>query len=394
MAGLAPLQLCHTTEIELQRIAGCAYSDIETGRNTYKVAEAIQRHTRTDLTEIVSAMPVKPGDLNCSTVDVRVKYIKPDCGQDSMSCDDVLFDCEIGSSPVEEYETCPVTIDDCVADTFSVSAEAFNCDCATTVTNELRVKMARSVRKGYATFSKKLAEKLATGVGTSYDGETYLKLKLFCEDLKGKLELQPQGTYAIKQEILKQAPNCVESPIIVTGSEKVAAYQHFAAGGFFDGTQTAGQNASALGDNIYYDPVMAEALSDSKVGCDGAVSFIPGSISLLEWYCFDNPNYSTTPNGRVSWAPQFVGQKLVRQKVDIGTPILGVPFVVDLQIQYDECAGKGGAVTYKWRKCFDLFKLPQEAFCEGSTYNFCNLWEVVCEPYTCGDICTPCPEEG
>ena len=138
---------------------------------------------------------------------------------------------------------------------------------------------------------------------------------------------------------------------------------------------------------------MAAVLKDSPVGCDGAVSFLPGALHLLEWFCFDNEEFSTSPGNRVIYEPSFVGNSLVRQRIDLGTPILGVPFWVDMEIRYDECKGKGGTVTYKWRKSFGLFKTPQEAFCQNATWNHCNLWKVSCAPYTCDDICTPCATE-
>ncbi len=349
MAGIAPLQLCHTLELELQKIAGCLYDNIEVGRNTYKAAEAIERHTRTDLTEILQGMSVRPNDPDCSTVNVTVKYRKPECDVKSLTCDEVNFTCETAVSQSEEYESCQVTMNECVADQFSVSADAFNCDCTSTVNQEVAIKLANSVRRGYAQYSKILGEKIVAGAGKSYDGEDFLKLKLFCEDLKGKLELQPQGTYAIKQEYMKQSPNCAENPVIITGSEKVAAYDYMASNGVYNGTNTPGANARPLPNNIYFDPAIASALGSTPTGCDGAVSFLPGSVSLLEWFCFDNPNFAATPGGRVAWAPQFVGTRIVKQKVDVGTSVLGVPFVVDLMIIYDECAGKAGTVTYKWK---------------------------------------------
>lgn len=388
MAGLAPLQLCHTTELELQRIAGCLYDNIETGRNNYQVAAAIQANTRTDLTEVVSAMPVRPNDPNCSTVDVRVKYRVPDCDTTPKDCADISFTCGVGTASSEKYESCAVTMDECVGDEFTVAAGSYNCDCATTVTQELAIKLANSVRKGYAQYSAKLGEKLAAGVGTTYDGEAFKKLKLFKEDKDGCLQLQPLGLAALGKEYMKQSPNCTDSPIIITGSEKIYDYNYAATNGIFNNTMTQGANAKPLGSNIYYDPALAALLAASPAGVEGAVAFLPGSVSLLEHFKFDNPLFEKTPGGRVIYAPSFVGTKLVRQRVDVGTPILGVPFEVDLQIEYLECEGDAGMVVYKWKKSFDLFKIPQGAFCPDKEFNFCTLWSVVCEPYTCADSCT------
>lgn len=389
MAGLAPLQLCNILETELQKIAGCLYDNIEVGRSNYKAAQVIEANTRTELTEMVSAHPIKPDDLNCTTIDVRVNYKKPNCNPEPKDCATVTFGCTTAASSAQEFESCRVTMEECVADEFTVKASAFDCDCLTTVTDELAVALTNSVRAGYKDYTKKLLTKVAAGVGKTYDGADVIELKLFKEDKDGCISLQPMGAYRMKQEAMRQSPNCPFSPVSITGSEKFDAYNEMINGGYFAGTNTTAQNATQL-QGFVYDPCVAEILKDTPATCEGALHFLPGSISLLEWYCFDNANYAVTPGGRIAWAPQFMGNKILRQKVDVGTEILGVPFTVDLEMFYDECDTKGGSVTVRWRKCFDVFKIPQEAFCPGTEYNHCFLSNIICDAYTCQDICTPC----
>lgn len=395
MATVQPLQLCHSFEVELQRLQNCWYDNIEVGRNTYKTAEMLTRSARTDLTSIINTMPVRPGDLSCATADVRVRYRKPDCGDTAKDCSTVTFDCTEVTAVKDEYEACTVTVDNCVAEEFAIRAIDYNCDCHISANQELAIQLATKVRKMYADYNKQLASMVAASSGKLYDGSDFAKLKLFCPDVaSSKLELQPYGLYALEREYNRQSPNCsMEDVMFITGSEKFRAYDYAASMGVFNNTLSQGQNASPLGDRFVYDPVMAQALDTSSAGKEGAIAFAKGSLSILEWFVFENDNYKTDSSGRVSWAPAQNGNTLVRQKVDVGTPILGVPFVVDLQMQYNECSVLGGSISYKMKKNFGLFKTPQEAFCTptGATdnqFNFITMWQVANEAVTDADICT------
>ena len=386
-------QLCNILDTELNKVAGCLYSSIETGRQNYGTARAIEAHTRTDLTRPISARFTKK-DLNCTDASITVQYKTPDCDDSAMECSDVQFNCSHGETERDTWKECPVTIDDCVAYQFSLDFDEINCDCQNNENLQLVSSLQRAAQKMAAQYNKKLAAAVVGGVGQTYGGEDYLKLKLL-KEVDGCLAPNAMGPAAIAKEYQKQAPNCALNPFIVTGSEKVFDYNYAINNNIFANTNSDAQNAQSL-NGVYYDPELAALLATSPMGVDGAISVLPGSLSLLEVFHFENATtrIGTGPGGRHIFTPvQANGNSekiIVRQKVDL-SPFLGFRFVVDMEIVYDFCASICGKVTYKFKKCFGLFKLPQDALCPGSTHNYCVGWKISCEPYTCEDSCTVVP---
>lgn len=386
MAGLSPLKICHTMEFELQN---CQVANAESGRNTYKILEALNNHGRTSLTQVISAHPVKPNDPTCTTVNMFVKYKKPNCSPASKSCEKVTLDCSPITTTAIEYENCQITMNKCVAGGFEISADQFDCDCNTTVGTEFRELLKREAIAMIEDYQRQLFTAIASGAGKTHDGKDCLSVPLFCNDEKGKLSLQPEGMYALKNEFKEQSPKCSDEPIIITGSKKLDAYNYLSQQGLYAGTTTTAANAGPLSGNYYYDPEAAEIMNTLFSKPDGGIAFLPDSLSVLEWYCFENANNQLMPGGRLAWEPTFVGSNVVRQKMDIGTPTIGIPFIVDALGYYEECSGKSGKVIWKFQKLFDVFKTPQEAICPGATHNYCVPIEISCESFSCNAICTP-----
>ena len=230
-----------------------------------------------------------------------------------------------------------------------------------------------------AAYQKKLIAKLHAGVGTHFDGTAGAKsLYLYDDDNKP----QPRGMFDLSEEYSDQNPNCPEEPVILTGSRKFKAYDcdRSVFAGNKDGFDP---NSSCynLG-NVYYDKTVQQCLQAIDPALtDAVIGFLPGTVHIAEYYDFESELSTINPSGRSVFAPMQNSGSVLRQKVDVGSSTIGIPFVVDLQIVYAECEGLGGTVTYTWKKTFDLCKVPQGAFC--STYNYCTLWNVDCGTVTC-----------
>ena len=386
MATGAPVtskDLCLATETNLSIMQDCKNPDTNRNDFAFQGVRAILDSQDEEMIYSNAANQNKPGDADCPARTVYLKYLKPDC-EETASMDCVGdWDCETGVEEKLTYERVAIELTECIEDSFTVKPESFRCQCDSDPITELQTKLTRSVRKGMAAYQKKLIEKMYAGVGTSYNGTTgALPLNIF--DASGKP--QPMGLFSLQNEYSKQNPNCPDQPIILTGSEKFNAYQ-CASNVFRGNTDGYDPNSSCYNiNNVYFDRTVQQCLAtlDPEL-TNGVLAFLPGSVHVAHYYDFESEYSSVNPAGRSVFAPMQSSGSVLRQKVDVGTPTLGIPFVVDLQIIYKECEGLGGTITYKWRKCFDLCKIPQGAFC--STYNYCTLWNVDCVDTDCTTLC-------
>ena len=304
-----------------------------------------------------------------------LKFLKPDCDV-SVATTVPDFTCTDETDTPLEYDTVPITVADAVGDTFTIDANLYDATCEDPM-KELQAKIKRSVRRGMKQYQDKLVTKMHTNVGAYADGTTLTKdLLLFTS---GQAKPQPMGWNTLVNEYSQQSPVSGETPYVISGAEKMQAYQYASSvfSGNVDGFDP--NKASSTGANIYFDRAVQPVLAGIDALLTSAVlAFLPGSVTIAEWFKFDNPNHAVNPNGRSVYAPVQSSGTITRQKVDLGTPTLGIPFVVDLQIEYRECDNK---VVYKWRKDFDLCHLPQSAFC--STFNYTTLWNIDCGDVDC-----------
>ena len=304
-----------------------------------------------------------------------LKYLTPDCTVDAATTVPT-FTCTDETDTPLVYETVPITVDDAVGDTFTIDASLYDVTCEQPI-RELQEKLKRSVRKGMAQFQKKLITKMHTNVGAYADTTVATKdLLLFTS---GQAKPQPMGWNSLINEYSQQSPNSPEMPVILSGAEKMQAYSY--ASNVFSGNVDGfdANKGYTAGTDLYFD----RAVQTTLVGIDAlltsaVLAFMPGSVTIAEWFKFDNPIHAVNPNGRSVYAPVQSSGLITRQKVDVGTPTLGIPFEVDLQIEYRECDNK---VVYKWRKDFDLCHIPQGAFC--STFNYTTLWNIDCGDVDC-----------
>ena len=372
---------CLKTQLELENIVGNLYTSIERQGKTWGTAAAVEQSSNGSFLSVIDKRKARPGDPGCTEVNLDVKHRIPDCGV----IDDTIhpFDCSDIAAVRETYAYDRISIDDGVSTKFSVQEDMFNCSCEFPV-EELAIKLSNEVRKLYTKYNNKLLTKLAAGVGSLYQDTaltsvTPAKLKLFRETPDGVVVPQPMGLYDLVYEYNRQLPDGGSSPLLVSGSKRVGAYE-FSEGVFSGNVDGKDATRKGLG-NVFTDWDMPSVLTGGAAS-EPMISFLPGTVELLDFYTFDNPDKKVGRDGNISWAPVKATNELVRIKIDLGTPILGRKFVVDMEIFYKSCENK---VIYTITKLFDLWQMPQGAFCAGDTHNYRLLWDVIASEYDAAD---------
>lgn len=379
---------CLKTEIELQNIAGGLYQNLQLDGRTFGTAAAIEDNTGTALTNIMNVRKASPDGANGVKYDV--KYQIPRC--DETATDDVDFDCVIPAAAQPDYGYEEMYFNNYVAEEFSMRSALFDTRCEDP-SMELAKELAHRVQSMYTKYNRKLTTMLNAKAGTVY-GETDdtqttnlapASLKLFKPLPDGSSAPQPMGLNEMLYQYQRMAPSGAAMPVMVGDSKALSAF-NFAQplyGGNEDGLDINNVGNSIRG--TYLDWSITSTLAGGPA-LNPVLSFLPGSIELVEFFRFDNPNDNIGPDGRITWAPVQASGTLTRQRVDVGTPILGRRFDVDLQIHFDECTN---TVSYKMRKEFDLFNIPQAAFCTDAYWNYIMLWDITCEAYNCVDVLNP-----
>lgn len=376
MAGKASDLMCLQTERQLE--FGCLDKQ---GDDCFSFAGLAAIEDAQDERTIITS--ARPGDPDCPDRTVDIKYLLPDCDPivdeecGELTCDDVE------DVPLE-YGKCALEVNQCVYEEFSLDANRFVCDCVD-YNEEFQEKLRRAGMKMIKRYQNKLIKSLLAGVGTSYAGTAgALTLPLFTDDAKP----QPSGLTLIQSEYGKQAPNCDRDPILISGSDKL---NHYLCGSRLFAGNTDGfdpNKACFQLDNIYFDRAVQKCLQEADPSLKSPVlSLLPGAVRILEWYCYDNPLFQQSASGRQVFAPLQSSGTVLKQKVDIGTSLIGRPFTVDMLMHVVECHKKGFKVIVKMRKDFDLFKIPQDKFCPDATYNYCNLWDIACQTMDCDSLC-------
>lgn len=377
---------CLKTEIELSRIAGGLYQSIQRNGRTFGTAAAIEDNRGGSLTAATNPRKAIPDGAPGTGVKVDIKYALPDCAETATAAPG--FDCTDETPSAMGYGYEEFYFDNAVGEKFTVSQALFDNTCEDT-REELARKLAYHVESMYSKYNSALTTELAASVGSTYyepagvlTSVTPAELKLFRLDASGASVPQPMAIYDLVHEYERQNPAGGRQPVIIGGTKALGAFQmgNDVFRGNTDGLD-AGNITNPLR-NIYMDWQLPTIVPPA-VAANPVLSFLPGSIELVEFWEFDNDEKMIADDGRITWAPVQASGTLIRQKVDVGTPVIGRPFVVDMQIKYDECTNQ---VTYTMRKDFGLFKIPQAAFCAGTTWNYNMLWNVTCDAYNCADV--------
>lgn len=343
------------------------------------------------INDVMNVRKASPTATNGVKYDV--KYRKPVCGESAT--DDVSFDCETPAKALEEFGYNEFYFDDYVAEEFSLSADDYDLNCEDPSQALARI-LATKAESMITKFNRKVAAKLVARAGSTFAGTdatsvTPAKLKLFKPLADGSSVPQPTGLYDLSYDYMRMNPMGGQQPVLIGSTKAIGAFS--ATSGLYDGN-VDGLDVNDFRNNLsgaYMDYSLPTTLAGSPA-LNPIISFLPGAVELVEFYRFDNPSHRIVDGGRVVWLPEPIrgSGTMLRQKVDIGTPVIGRPFIVDMQVRYDECTN---TISYKMRKEFDIWTIPQDAFCEGTTWNYIQLWDAVCEAYNCIDVVgEPAPE--
>lgn len=314
---------------------------------------------------------------------VTVEYLKPDCGSAS-ECSDISFDCTDVSDDVETHGYDRLSIDSCTGAEFSVDHDYFTDNCIG-LAEDLMHKMRAALRKMVYAENVAAINYLLAQAGNYFalSGDTAQSSTASpyaLPVLNASFEPQPMGFFPLINQYQEMGVGDRE-PYVVSGSLKLKGYAWADMKGIFSQGQDDGINPNFMTiPNFYYDKLV-----DGTVGTsDYAFSFIPGSIANLSWHEFDNPDASTTPDGRKVWAPIQAAGRVVRQKIDIGAPF-GVSYPVDAMIYYDDCNNK---VNFKFRRYYDFWRIPDDAFVDACNqkYNYILAWTIAAEALDSSDF--------
>jgi hypothetical protein len=384
MALVTDQFLCLRTQATLDQISDGLYTNLETGIYTNALSDAIDASDNGALSQVTNQTKLAPGDATCTEINATVKIQVPDCGDNA--CAAIAMDCNISATNPETYVHDQVTYDDSVCHEFSVAAEDFDCSCDDPF-RELATKMYNAARKMKKEYNDILAANLVGEVGEDFAGNNTAlfpkPLKLLFENANGQIQPQPMGLFSIDQEYDYQAPHRTVNPVIVTSSQKFRAYLY--AQGIYAGNDEGADGSRKSMPNVFYDPALLDAVTAAGGPTTApAISWLPGSLSLLKWYDYGHPEHQV--QGTSFFEGMVRQDRMVRTIMDIGTPTMGTPFLVDAQIRYDECVGTHGTVNYKFRKIFGLYCPDQSALCAGTNFNFKLLWDLQCAAFGCSDI--------
>lgn len=379
--------LCLKTEEQLARMTGELLPDLNKGF-TFNAMATIEDSTDSGsiLSQQAMTPGARPGDATCTSRNMDVKYMLPDCAQVANDCStaDVLA---CNDEPVASltYETTRAVVEKKVCAQWSLDANTFGCRCEDWFT-EFSTIVRRKIETMMREYQRGLVETIYAGSGTSYDGVNSntvpKKLKLFDSQARP----QPTGLFSLDNEFADQAPNAGLKPVLLSGSDKLRnAGDHFSLFRTNQDGRDISNAPNLMLPEVNYDRDVARIFQANGIanGTEWVMSWLPGAFDVLEWFNFDQPLLEQTPGGRHIYAPVQNSGTLLRQKIDWGTPIIGRPFIADTLIRYDECTNR---VHYTLEKWYDVWKIPANAFC--STYNYCLTWDIVCEDFVCADNAT------
>lgn len=324
---------------------------------------------------------------------VQLKYAKQGC-YDAVPCEGEL-DCSPAAESEQLYGYCDVVVDCCVqAKPIHVSVKKYKNRCES-IQTELAMHLREAARTIAHGMNRQIACKIAEGVGNYWTkfGQTPVssftdptQLNIFTGTAPSKP--QPMGLFPLHQQYQKMGVG--DRRIFGLSGSDFASKYLFAADLFSrneDGFNTT------LG--MPFNPMMDWCIDselDAKgiAGCNRLITWVEGSIDMLEWWNYEGDCVVNGANGRPSFFdPVTATADVMKVKFDIGTPYFGFPIVVDMLVKYDSCED---TITIKMKKHFDVWKLPQDAFSEACDqyHNYCLLWSLGCGDDLC-EPCTPAP---
>lgn len=373
--------LCLKIEAELDNMNAGIYPQIVNQDQTYGAAAAAHDHSGMGMTEILSMLNTAPNGTN---VRVDVKYREPVCGEGTDPDLDFSCDRTAAANASQAFESDTFTLGRKVSDAFTIKASDFDASCETPE-QQFAMNYANRARQLYRRYNAGITAAFGAGVGSDYTSAIDTAVNPL--DLKLVYTNPEHGTFMPQPAAVTDIYNQYErmgfvgtSPIVLSGARAVRSFVQ--AGQLFAGNDWGfDPNRVEVTSNIYQDYQLATAI-DPLVADNPVITLMPGTFELVHFYEYDT-EYRNTANGRVSWAPVQASGRVVRQKVDLG-PAIGInrPFIVDQQLIYDEVCN---SVEVMWILRYDIWNMPQGAFCDGDSYNGKLLWNVVNAAYTGAD---------
>lgn len=385
---------CLKTELTLAALAGNLYPAIRETETFGTLQALMEGSGRNGLEQLNTGSVTRPGDVNCTDRTVKVKYEIPRC-ETAAACTVDFAACDDVTSTPEDHGYDSFTIEECVDAQFSISLSDFDCTCASTPSEDLARKMQIALRRMKKGMNEILICKAYSAMGNYYTdaGDTPVSslltprtLNIFNES-NGTAVPQPLAFFSMIEELQRQGLGS-ERPTVISGTPKLRAYEF--AGTIFDGNLDGADTTATRGlFNGYTDYELDRVITTTCGGTttNNLLTLIPGSFHVAEWFTFETTDKQITGD-RVTWAPTFVSPSgtLFRQKIDLGSALGNMPFVVDMQVRLSECQQK---LVYQFKKYFDFWCIPQEAFAAecNQAHNYKTLWTVDCGPLTCADLC-------
>lgn len=178
--------------------------------------------------------------------------------------------------------------------------------------------------------------------------------------LNGAGHINPAAMAVVKSEYRKMH---VAGPPIVVGGDILATWNDTrVVGGLGANAIGASQNSQLLGINLFLDYQIDAVIAGLEADtASHAISFMPGTFQILEWY-------------------DYVGYRSEAKPDYAETTIVVDGITYDWSLRYDECEK---AWSYEISKNFDLFAIPDEAYQPCWDFNHRLHWELACGDFDC-----------
>lgn len=357
----------------------------------YGTARAIEQSSALSGIKVNTSGDARP--TGSSNREVVVEYVKrnfptADGGRYDWTCND----------PAATPETKgfdKTTVEEVCRRTWSVAPRQYDDLSYQEVTEDIVEKMYTNVLSAYRQYNNRLAEKMMAAAGnyfleTTSPAGTPVSSLTNPQDLKiftaeAVTKPQPLGLHQAMFQYKRMGVE--ELPIyMVGGNSKWDAYMeamNLFAGSFEEGRDGRKSSFNARGFTDYYIDLYG---NENDIGgvtdLNRLITFVPGTFKALDWYELMNPLKKTIVSegstiGQV-FAPLQSSPTLYRGVMDLGTAILGTPFLMDVEIRLVECDGPGGKVVYNIQKDYDLWVIPQDAFntSYNQYHNYCLQWNL------------------
>lgn len=369
----------------LENVANGVYPAI-VRTETYNTAAALEDSSMVSGIKVDTTGNAKP--TASSNKKVQVKYLKPDFTAADNSAHD--WTCSDVSDSPENYGYDDTTVADFVADQFSITPTDYDDRTDSTIEEDIATKIWTVWRKMAKSYNDKLALKAMGKAGNYYANAADTPVSSLTNAVEiplfsAETVTQPQPLALHKMVWQYERMGVGDRPVYVVGGNDLWS-------GYIYSRKIYAGNPDGRDSNLGFDPFGGTAYKDYQIDVIGdantiisvseqrVLSWVPDTFKIVDWYVFDNGVKRTDGQSQIGqiFNPVQNSVNIFRGKMDIGTAFSGRPFVCDVQIKYDECAGPGGKITWKFEKDFDLWAIPQGAFTVANNqhHNYVLLWTV------------------